>query len=137
MRNLLIAYIALLLIAAACSKGGNSSSDTTQIAFRECIRHGNAVSGIDVCFDSLSDSRCPKGVVCIWQGMAVAKFSYRRGNQSGHFRLSNLLYNPMGVPNDTIVAGYRIQLVNVFPYPDISIKPDNRIRKAELKITKE
>lgn len=137
MKNLLIAFFVLLLIAAACSKRGNISSVTTKIAFKECIRHGDADSGITVCFDSLSDSRCPKGVVCIWQGMAVATFNYRQGDQSGRFRLSTLVHNPIQMPNDTVIAGYKIQLVNVFPYPDLSVKPDNRIREAELKIAKE
>jgi hypothetical protein len=46
---------------------------------------------IIVCLDSLvEDSRCPVGVVCIWQGTVIAKFSVSVNNHQQPVTLSTL-----------------------------------------------
>lgn len=68
----------------------------------------------------ISDSRCPKGVVCIWAGDAQGEFKFISNSTSETFDLST-----GGQPTAThsiIIEGYTIKLVDYLPYPDISQK---------------
>jgi hypothetical protein len=90
-----------------------------------------------VCFDSLlSDSRCPVGGVCVWMGVAYGKFSLSANGTRYPFRLSTIAQSIWG-PRDTVVAGFKIELINFSPYPGTVADPvPDNIRKAELKVTK-
>lgn len=64
-----------------------------------------------ICFDSLlSDSRCPKGMVCIWQGTALIKISFHEKGNTHPLK--------MYLKRDTTIDGYKITFTDLQPYPD-------------------
>ena len=83
----------------------------------------------------IEDSRCPLGVVCIWQGTAIAKFSVTVNDHQQPVTLST--FKLPGFPSDTILMGYKIEFVDLLPYPDINKSHDISEYRAELKITKQ
>ena len=72
---------------------------------------------ISIYFDSvLTDSRCPRNSVCKWAGNAEVKLIFKNKNIT-----TNLILNTHGgarYKKDTLINEYRIQLLNLFPYPD-------------------
>ena len=88
----------------------------------------------------LEDSRCPAGALCIWQGRAVAKFSFIVDKDQRPVTLTTLNLPLIGIPrfpSDTILMGYKIEFVNLLPYPEINKSHDISEYRAELKITKQ
>lgn len=87
---------------------------------------------VQICFDSVYDSRCPANVECIWQGEAAVKLSLHTEGIQQSFKLSTL-NSPPTFKNDTTISGYKIKLVSVSPYPgDHSTAP----YRVQLSITK-
>ena len=70
-----------------------------------------------------SDSRCPTGSRCFWQGQVKATVSIgQNGENLGEFTL----IKAVGQSSLAIaaVAGYEIKLLDVSPYPQQNRKPD-------------
>lgn len=133
----IVSLIAGLGLLAACSKPVNDDDTGNFIRLHECKPLPGS-NDMRLCFESvLTDSRCPSDVVCIWQGTAVARFSIEKNDA----RIHELTLSTNGVApyrRDTTVAGYKIEFINLHPYPQTnrtSPVPDNEI-KAEVKITK-
>jgi hypothetical protein len=106
-------------------------NDSIEIAFRRL--YNNYDFDICIMLDSVTeDSRCPKSVVCVWEGNAKAKFSFTRGNTMTEFSLNTA----SSFRKDTTVAGFKIQLLGLMPYPVVPgiIKQADYI--AEIKISK-
>ncbi len=138
MRLLLIFVLAATTgFISACRKTGAKQKDSSlNIKLHECNNTVFSDNQTRLCFDSvISDSRCPANVTCVWEGIAVCKFSFFANNQLHPVILST--YSP-GIHNqDTVLGGYKIELINLLPYPAIHADSgsDNEI-KAEVKITK-
>jgi hypothetical protein len=137
---LIILLIATITLGNSCSK---SAAKRLKQGSIELVLNESAEGNIDgdkvkLSFDALvSDSRCPANAMCIWQGTAVGKFSFTKNNQASSFELSTLNMPPTYY-KDTVVMGYKIEFINLLPYPGTvtSPAPNDQI-KAELKITKE
>ena len=75
-------------------------------------------SGCDfrLSFDSLSDGRCPIGMLCLWEGNAridlVLKY---KGEDATRFTLNTF----SGFLSDTVVKDIRFELIDLFPYPEV------------------
>lgn len=70
-----------------------------------------------------SDSRCPTGLRCFWQGQVKATVSIgQNGEDLGKFTL----IKAVGQSSSAIatVAGYEIKLLDVSPYPQQNSQPD-------------
>ena len=63
--------------------------------------------------DNLNDSRCPIGVVCVWEGTASVEFHLTTTNGQYDFTLDT---HP-NFTNDTIIENMKYQLIDVLPYP--------------------
>jgi len=78
----------------------------------------------------VEDSRCPKGVDCVWAGRAVIKVELAKpGNEAREFVLE------AGNEGSTAVfAGYTVRLRSLSPYPEAEkqIAPENY--RAALRI---
>jgi len=61
----------------------------------------------------LEDSRCPSGVMCIWEGNAKVRFDFSLNNKLTQFSLNTA----NSFRRDTTITGYKIQLIRVNPYP--------------------
>jgi len=72
----------------------------------------------------VSDSRCPEGGQCIWQGEITVKGDLTENNNKLTFEIHSVLSNQTKQPN-----GYTIQLVDAKPYPKVGTesKPEDLV----------
>ena len=82
----------------------------------------------------LSDSRCPEGAQCFWEGNAEVKFKFLVADENPVFFNLN---THMGFINDTIVGGYKFTLKALNPYPSLKTIILHKSYKAEIEIEKE
>ena len=76
----------------------------------------NPDNEIRLSFDSLSDSRCPNGAVCFWEGNASFRITVKSdSNESNSFKLNT--YGKF--LTDTVVNGLHYELIDILPYPKI------------------
>jgi len=116
------------------SAGETDISNT--IGYKTCLQTAYKGDDIILCFDSLiEDSRCPVGAVCTWQGRAMLKFSFTVNQDQRPITLST--FKLPGFPSDTILMGYKIEFVNLLPYPEIKKSHDLSEYTAEVKVTKQ
>ena len=60
----------------------------------------------------VSDSRCPEGVQCIWQGEVTVKGDWTENNNKSSFEIHSVVSNQTKQP-----TGYTVQIVDAKPYP--------------------
>ena len=89
-------------------------NDTVDLKFSRL--YCNPEYEIRLSIDSISDSRCPIGAMCFWEGNASVKFVIAdKWDSVDTFRL-----NTFGsYLSDTLVGGLRYELVDLLPYPEI------------------
>lgn len=89
-----------------------------------------AGGGLLVRFDEvLEDSRCPKGVDCLWAGNAKIRLTVRSGDDCGTLRLNTAV-----APREAIWNGMNFSLVKLDPYPasGVEIKPSEYIATVSV-----
>lgn len=90
---------------------GFALGDTLLIDYKESLH--NFENDISVKFDSLlSDSRCPIDVVCFWAGNAEVKIDFETVGKENNLFL-NTHYD---FGKDTVISGFRVSLLDVYPY---------------------
>ncbi len=97
-------------------------NDTVLLSYKNCLN--NPVDHWYICFNGvLEDSRCPKEVVCFWEGNARAEFKFERYDSKP---LIFKLNTHLGFTHDTIIDNYKFTLFEVSPYPSVKrqTKPD-------------
>jgi hypothetical protein len=71
----------------------------------------------------LTDSRCPKGAVCIWEGEAVILVNVKIGNRDyGDFKMTT-----HDNPSIIYVGRYSIRFLDLYPYPELNPPSDDVI----------
>lgn len=76
----------------------------------------NSEQELRLSFDSISDSRCPIGAWCIWEGNASVRLLIKQaGEEDITFRLNTHGNNL----TDTLVNGLRYKLIDLLPYPEL------------------
>lgn len=131
MKNIAI-LILLVTLSPACRKSEPLSPNTV-IKLEQCYQQASGTETINLCFDGvMSDSRCPINANCVWQGIALVNFTFSANNHSESFTLAtNNAMKPYNT--DTVLQGYKIQLINLYPYPG---EVGSEV-KAEVKISKQ
>lgn len=83
------------------------------LSYHDCLH--DPLKQAYICFDSLlTDSRCPVGLWCFWEGNAEVRLRYQAYNDKPvFFDLST----HVGFINDTIIDRYKFTLLDVIPYP--------------------
>jgi len=123
------------MLLFSCSKS-IVSHDPAILYLNDCNEYENESELVSLCFENVvSDSRCPTGVVCVWEGTAVANFTFKKDNTSYPITLSTLKMPPQ-YTKDTIVAGYKIEFLNLHPYPRQHSTPSAGTIKDEVKVTR-
>jgi len=143
MKNqLLFGYLlASLMLVFACTKEKDPKIDNTlkvsQLGLTDTITIiyqttlVDEESNLSLTFDSvLSESRCPIGVVCCWQGNVAVKLTLKNGTVEFPFTLDSYF-----LP-DTTVGGYDFHFLDATPYPDINIPIDVSEYRVELVMKK-
>ena len=107
-------------------------NDTIKISYQDCLY--DPEDQMYICLDSvLSDSRCPIGANCFWEGNAEVRFKFEKFNENPI--LFNLNTN-MQFPNGTIVEGYKFTLIGLTPYPSLKQRTAQKDYKAEILVEK-
>lgn len=118
MKNIPLYCLALLMgtmLLLSCRKPGFQSGNTIAVLLNDC---SEKTLGVTICFDSLiSDSRCPEGVECVWQGTSIIKISVQENGKTHQFNMSLKGFPDLGYPSDTTINGYQIIFVDLKPYP--------------------
>lgn len=108
---------ALILMAAACTggTGGPTAQQTGENEYTIPFGHSITLPGtvFEVGFQALlGDSRCPKDVVCVWEGEGRVELGVTMGDgPTRPFELSTR------GPQSITEAGYEITLIALDPYP--------------------
>ena len=93
-------------------------------------------SNISIMMDSvLNDSRCPRGLLCIWAGNARVRFIFSNNTDTTNFILNT--HGGLHFRSDTLVSGYRVKLLKLNPYPDRSYSIQQKDYRAEIIINTE
>ena len=132
-----LAVLVTSLAIGACAS--NNALPTEPVVYSQAeaadsvrVRAGQTivVEGIKVRFSAVeSDSRCPMDAICIWEGDAVAVFSvYQNCDaclESGSGTLQLKLHTTLE-PKSGTAHGFRVELLNLQPYPRAAspTKPD-------------
>ena len=133
-----ILSMSIIAMAHSCSKSGDKklSEGTVELKFNETASGNIKGDNVKLSFDVvISDSRCPANAMCIWQGAATATFTFTKNGNANRFNLSTITMPPH-YTKDTVIAGYKIEFINLLPYPGTVTDPmPDSDRKAELKVT--
>lgn len=120
----------------ACKKNRDGKSQYPFVYLNDCMSKTFSHDRVRLCFNEIiSDSRCPKGMYCIWEGAVVAKFTFTSNNND---HILTLATNPLNlsVSKDTVVDGYRIEFVDIQPGREQGTFPPPSHVRAEVKITR-
>jgi hypothetical protein len=76
-----------LALSACASEGGGAGPGNGPLRL---MPHDSATlaPGVTLTYDSVSDSRCPPGVKCIWAGRLDYRFTLKSGNTVENFSLA-------------------------------------------------
>lgn len=66
----------------------------------------------------ISDSRCPEGVVCVWQGEVTVKGEWTANGNKSAFEVHSVVSQ-----QDKMPAGISLKIVDAKPYPKFGIEP--------------
>ena len=108
-------------------------NDTIEQKFNEIIY--NFDNDFRIQLDSvITDSRCPIGADCVWEGNAEIKFELIiEGNYQYLFDLNtNSQFQA-----DTLIKGFRFKLIRVLPYPKIDEVLEKEDYKVEIVVNEE
>jgi len=134
MKFLFCSFLFCMCISACKKEPMTSGMESTHltIELNNCDEIDSVGESVAICFTGVNDSRCPINANCVWQGVAVAKFTFKNGTADHQLTLATTKFP--GFPStDTVVSGYRIRLVNVTPYPGTATPEPTR---AILEVTR-
>lgn len=118
--------VTVTLFFSACQKRVAILTDNHSVKLGNCMEK---TMGPYICFDSLiTDSRCPLGGICVWQGTALIKVSFHESGYVHKFTMSLKSFPDLGYPSDTAIGGYKISFIDLKPYPDINNPSQQKIR---------
>ncbi|RRQ45923.1 hypothetical protein [Chryseobacterium sp. SC28] len=114
---------ALLLALCNCKTRpqttDSSSSGTNNlvtIGLRKEVKIPN--SNVNLQFNAvMEDNRCPAGVTCVWEGLAIADIDAFSGNQKSNFQVGTRDFVPQNVKKSFVFAGYKFTLTALKPHP--------------------
>lgn len=144
MRNLLAVPLAVVVVAAAaCGQSTNPTDGPLPqqlVSLNESVTlavgEETAVDGTPLTIrfvEVQEDSRCPTGVDCAWEGVAVALLQVGDGTEQHTITLQARA----GMRQSTGVAGYSLEIGALAPYPKYLETIDTGEYRLTLKVTPE
>ena len=126
-----LALAAALSVLAAAANQKQRTRSVRGGAVEIQIGEEKAIGGLRIAFEGVEeDSRCPEGVVCVWQGNARVHFSATdRAGQRVEFDLNTGLQ-----PRAHRFGGYTIKLEKLVPHPHVNreIKVDEYVATVSV-----
>ncbi|MFH1754092.1 MAG: hypothetical protein ABIA59_00160 [Candidatus Latescibacterota bacterium] len=124
----------IVLLASAPVVTGESqlpNSDSFDLHVGQQVTVGD---NIQIGFDGIAtDSRCPEGVFCIWEGDAVTMMW---ADEPSSDKLAVELHTHRGFQWQFTFGDYRITLLGVAPYPKIDERIDPNDYVATIQVAK-
>ncbi len=115
-----------MLCACQSQTSDATPSDKVVLGFQKSAR---LASGLTVRVDSLTDSRCPTGVTCVWAGQAVAAVTINAGTDAQTRRLVLEPGQTDRRDSTTVLfdnVTYKVILREVIPYPVGNERPEQQ-----------
>lgn len=141
-RVLNLILLITICFTIACSKSGADgnpvaakqvfSEKSLTIDLNKCETFFFGDDRLTLCVDSIADSRCPANVNCIWGGTAIVKFAFTKNGQVNHIALAIPAF--ASYQQQITIAGYTIQLINVYPFPQTGVTSPATERKVKAEI---
>ena len=126
-----IFFIILLFIITGCRK--NTGEDVFVLEKEVKFKAGEAYTAqkdnLTVTVKKITDSRCPIGVVCVWQGEATVYLDVKDGQSW------EVVLKTVHQPVDT-VNNYIFRLIDVLPYPKYQVEVPDSEKTVVLQIDK-
>lgn len=124
----LLVLFAGIMFFTKCKKTHLVTVNNRSVALHDCTEMSIEPY---ICFDSLlTDSRCPTGAECFWQGTALIKISFHEKGNVHKFIMSLKHYPGLGYPSDTTIDGYNLIFTDLKSYPDINT-PSPQTKETE------
>lgn len=119
----------VMLLGFSCGPKDGSNQVAVNLKVNNCFNKFE--NKVKICLDSVfNDSRCPTGLVCVWEGDAIAAFSISRQDTIERFNLhSNKKFQ-----NDTVIDGLTIKLLTIMPYPNKNSSIDPKSYNVEISV---
>ena len=84
----------------------------------------------------VEDSRCPKQVTCIWQGAAKVRIAVFVGKDAKTPPQDIELSTAPATASSTIMGGFRIELLDVSPYPESATTIEQDHYRCTLRVSR-
>lgn len=130
MKNILFLTLMTALVWLSCDKKDHDLDEMFTIQ----VGQSATVSNIKIDLDSVSDSRCPTGAVCITNGAAIGHFTFTKGGEKLNRQLKVIGLSSPPPPDTVSVFGKKAILFDISPYPDVNANIAQKDYKAKLKI---
>ena len=112
-------FVAAIVLSVATVTFGRPSK-VVRLGREFKLRAGQQVTlkegNLRIKLDAVEDSRCPRGVTCVWAGNGQVTLTI--GKRGG--RGESLTLNTMGIgqmPSEGKYKSYKVKLVELSPYP--------------------
>lgn len=137
MRRALLWLVVVLAWAGGCAAG---PSESTRAALGESftLKVGESArieaAALRIGFEDVpTDSRCPRGVECVWEGDATVRVRAQRASRAGE-RLE--LHTSAREQTSVVYEGYEIRLLQLAPYPVSGGTIEQTDYEATLEVTR-
>ncbi|HLG13021.1 MAG TPA: hypothetical protein VJH03_00635 [Blastocatellia bacterium] len=134
--TLTLASLLLAAIAAYSPQAAPAGGPSIDQEFSLRIGRTVTITGekLKITFASVAeDSRCPKGVDCIWAGNGRIVLEVRKKSK----KPARLSLNTLQAPTEGNYRQYRIRLVRLDPHPVYGVTPDPAGYEATLVVSKQ
>lgn len=126
--------IAMVFLGVESCKKLSAQLKENFVSVNKCQTLNTDGIKVTCCLDSvIQDSRCPQNVVCVWEGIAVARFTVNAQNTAHVFTLSTTTFEQYS--RDTIVAGFKFEFINLLPRKEEDKPVKYKDYIAEVKIS--
>lgn len=132
-----ILLLLVMILLSACSTQsdvGYNTDFTIQVSHSAKTLDGRYI----ITFDSVFyESRCPDGAQCIWAGSAGARFTIlENGEVPATIELYVIEYPNMGWYRTFVYKDFKVEILELNPYPSLNKTYRYNDYKAKLKLTK-
>ena len=129
-----VGLIGIVFLFFSCSK--NEEKNALKIGKITEIKSGKTVTnsqyGLSLRVRNISDSRCPIGVMCVWEGNASVEFHLT--TKKGEYDFTLDTHHPPNFKNDTMIESIKYELKDVLPYPGDGKKLSKQTVKILVKV---
>lgn len=130
MKKFLFLTVMTAFVWLSCDKKNYDLDEVFTIQLNEPV----TVSSITISLDSVSDSRCPTGAVCVTNGAAIGHFTFTKGGEKLTRQLKVIGLSSPPPPDTVSVFDKKAVLFDISPYPNVNTNIAQKEYKAKMKL---